>query len=153
MGWLIAIGIIFMLCVVANRLDGRRTVITRHVPPRPANPLKPFGWRKPDSEKRGLRPQKGIIMEDPPVARIELGQKVNDTITDMEGTAVGRTEYLNGCIRILVQPRCLKDGVPVDAVWIDEPQLAVVEDTPAKQAKASGGPRSDPLHSPNPPAR
>jgi len=54
MGWLIAIGIIFMLCVVANRLDGRRTVITRHVPPRPANPPKPFGWRKPDSEHYDL---------------------------------------------------------------------------------------------------
>jgi hypothetical protein len=80
---------------------------------------------------------------------IKLGQKVKDTITDMEGIAIGRTEYLNGCIRILVQPRQLKDGVPVDAVWIDEPQLEIVADTPAPKAEPRHGPRVDACRAPD----
>ncbi len=41
---------------------------------------------------------------------INLGDKVKDTITDFEGTAVARCVYLNGCVRIEVQPKELKDG-------------------------------------------
>lgn len=81
---------------------------------------------------------------------ITLGQKVKDTITGMEGIAVCRTEWMNGCVRIGVQVQQLKDGVPVDVQYVDEPQLAVVEDTPAEEAKPAHGPRPDPVRQPDP---
>jgi hypothetical protein len=84
---------------------------------------------------------------------INLGQKVKDRITGMEGIATGRSEYLNGCIRILVQPQALKDGVSVEAQWVDEPQLVIVEDTAVEQAKPTGGPRPDALRAPDPTRR
>jgi len=58
---------------------------------------------------------------------IKLGQKVRDTITSMEGIAVARTVWLNGCVRIAVQSQHLKDGVPVELQTFDEPQLEVVQ--------------------------
>ncbi len=39
---------------------------------------------------------------------INLGDKVKDTITDFEGTAVAKIIYLNGCIRYEVKPKGLK---------------------------------------------
>jgi hypothetical protein len=58
---------------------------------------------------------------------INLGDKVRDVVTGLTGIAVGKTQYLQGCIRIAVQPQELKDGKPVDASWFDEPQLEVIE--------------------------
>ena len=72
---------------------------------------------------------------------IELGQKVRDKISGMEGIAVSRTEWMHGCVRVGVQPQELKDGVPLDIQVFDEPQLQVVKDTPAPKVKAKGGPR------------
>ncbi len=73
---------------------------------------------------------------------IKLGQKVRDRFTGMEGIAVGRQSWLYGCERIIVQPPTLKDGVPVEMVYVDEPQLDVVEDTPAPKAEPRHGPTS-----------
>ena len=81
---------------------------------------------------------------------IKLGQKVRDTITGMEGVVVARTEWLNGCVRLALQPLDLKDGVPQDQYWIDEPQVEVVKDTPTSKVKPSGGPRPDPVRSSDP---
>lgn len=85
--------------------------------------------------------------------KIELGQKVRDTITGMEGIAVGRTVWLNGCIRISVQSQMLKDGVPLDQQWIDEPQLQVVEETAAPEPEPRHGPRPDAGRAPDPTRR
>ncbi len=52
------------------------------------------------------------------MGKIKLGQKVRDTITGMEGTAVARTEFMYGCVRIAVQPAELKDGTPVDSIYM-----------------------------------
>ena len=78
------------------------------------------------------------------LAKIKLGQKVRDSITGMEGTAVARTEFLYGCVRIAVQTTELKGGTPVDAVYIDEPQLELVKNTPRpKGDENKHGPRPD----------
>ena len=65
--------------------------------------------------------------------RIKLGQKVRDRFTGMEGVAVGRPEWLYGCVRVIVQPANLKDGVPVEEV---------VSARAAKRAKPAHGPYS-----------
>jgi len=72
---------------------------------------------------------------------VNLGDKVRDVVTGLTGIAVGRTQYLQGCARIAVQPQELKDGKPVEASWFDEPQLEVVEVGAIKpKGEKPGGP-------------
>jgi len=66
---------------------------------------------------------------------IKLGQKVKDKYTGFAGTAMGRTEYLYGCTLIAILSNELKDGKPMDWVWIDEQRLTVTSKATA------GGPQ------------
>jgi len=78
--------------------------------------------------------------------KIKLGDVVLDPITGMTGTVTARTEFLFGCVRCAVQPKELKDGIPVDAVYVDEPQLErVPKAKPVKPDKKEdpGGDRPD----------
>ena len=76
---------------------------------------------------------------------VKLGQKVRDKITGLEGIAIGRTEWLHGCVRISIQPQELRDGKMLDVVSIDEPQLDVIEEKKLKPSPTTGpgGPRQD----------
>ncbi len=59
--------------------------------------------------------------------KIMLGDRVKDRITGFTGIAVSSTEYLNGCIRIAVDPPVDKDGKSVDQQWFDHQQMNIVE--------------------------
>ena len=77
---------------------------------------------------------------------IKLGSKVKDTVTNLEGIAVSRHIYLNGCHRYCVQPPLDKDGKVPDAHYIDEHQLEVIAE-PKKITegnRTTGGPRPTP---------
>lgn len=71
--------------------------------------------------------------------QIALGSKVKDPVTGLTGMAVARIEYLNGCVRIEVQPKKVISGKPADTTWIDEGQLLGL-----KREPAPGGPGSVP---------
>lgn len=88
-----------------------------------------------------------LATEPPEEEAIKLGQKVKDRITGYTGIAVGRTHYLQGCDRVLVQPAVTKEEpekIP-DGTSFDEPDLVVVGrgilPAPAKKKKPPGGPR------------
>ena len=78
---------------------------------------------------------------------IELGSKVRCKITGLEGIAVIRSEFLNGCIQYEVQPPSDKKHhfIP-DSIGIDEHQLTVLMKPTAQKKKktakkrATGGP-------------
>ena len=81
---------------------------------------------------------------------IKLGQKVKDKITGMVGIAVCRAIWMNGCVRVTVQPQELKDGRPVDTYTCDEPDLIVIDEgveasEPASDTLGKHGPRPDPV--------
>ncbi len=76
--------------------------------------------------------------------KIKLGQHVRDTISGNIGTAVARTEWLHGCVRITVQPEGTKDGNPYDSFTVDEPQLEVVRKKAAPTPEPAHGDRDDP---------
>jgi hypothetical protein len=81
------------------------------------------------------------------MAKIKLGDYVKDKITDLEGTAMAKTEYLNGCIQFAVQPKKLVEGKVVEEAWIDETQLEIVKKEKPKEKKTKrqyGGVRSHP---------
>lgn len=70
---------------------------------------------------------------------IELGEEVADTITGFKGTATGRYIFLNGCIRVEVTPKGLKDGKPIELEVFDEQRL-----TGKRSKKPPGGPQAGP---------
>ena len=53
---------------------------------------------------------------------IKLGDEVRCSLTGFTGTAVSRSEWLFGCVRIGVQPP-MKDGAFVADIAFDEAQL------------------------------
>lgn len=60
------------------------------------------------------------------MAQIKLGQKVRDTITGLEGIAIGITEWMYGCRRVIIQPQELREGKPLEAYTVDEPACEVI---------------------------
>ena len=76
---------------------------------------------------------------------VELGDKVRDTITGLEGVVVCVTRWLNGCLRVGVQPTTLDDkGNVRDIVHIDMPQVEKIEPVAKAASTATGGPQDDP---------
>lgn len=90
-----------------------------------------------------------------------LGDRAKDTITGCTGIVVAKTYWLNGCVRITIQPETLKDGTPIPNETFDQQQVKVLElsafkaqeqtvdaaDAPvAPRAGRPGGPRNDPGH-------
>ena len=59
--------------------------------------------------------------------KINLGDKVKDTITGHTGICTGIIIWLNGCRRIGIQSKAVKDGLPVDVYWVDETTVEVVK--------------------------
>jgi len=52
-----------------------------------------------------------------------LGRVIKDRVTHFEGTAVGLTFDLYGCIQVAVQPKIDKDGKIPDGRWLDVNRL------------------------------
>jgi len=71
---------------------------------------------------------------------IVLGDKVKDIITEFEGIATARAEYLNGCVQYLLQPKYDKKNNKIpEPEWIDEQQLKVINPKPKQQTTSTGG--------------
>lgn len=79
--------------------------------------------------------------------KIGLDMVVRDRVTGFQGLTIAKTEWLNGCVRFLVQPQELKDGRPIEADWIDEQQIEIIEDKKKEEPKPTGGPQKDPKSS------
>ena len=61
---------------------------------------------------------------------VQLGKVVTDSITGFKGVAVLRTEFLHACVRVGLQPKALKDGIPQERVYFDEKQIKENEAIP-----------------------
>jgi len=77
--------------------------------------------------------------------KIELGDKVKDKITGLDGIVTGITCWLNGCVRATVQPRLLHEGKPLEAQWFDVEQLEIMSKGEVSfKSPPKGGPMPDP---------
>lgn len=75
---------------------------------------------------------------------INLGDKAKDTVSGFVGIVVAKTEWLNGCYRITLQPTVAKDGKLPDACTFDMEQLIVIKNKASKiPQKETGGDRPD----------
>lgn len=80
---------------------------------------------------------------------IYVGDEAKDTITGFAGVVVSKTEWLNGCVRVQLQPKKLQDGKPVETSSFDIEQVTVTKSNQAK-SKPSGGTRPDPMRRADP---
>lgn len=77
--------------------------------------------------------------------KFNLRDEVRDTITGFTGVITARTEWLNGCLRYVVQSKALKDGIPAEGQGFDEQQLELVNAyQPPVELKRTGGPFPNP---------
>lgn len=83
---------------------------------------------------------------------IKLGDKARDSLTGLTGTVIARHEYLNGCVRLTLQPAELHEGKPVEASYFDIEQLEFIEKGKPRSAAPTGGPHAAPQR-PAPPSR
>lgn len=78
-----------------------------------------------------------------PLGTIRVGDEAKDAITGFKGVVVAKTEWLNGCARLTIQPQELNKGKPIDAHTFDENQLILVKATKYEAKRDTGGPRDD----------
>ena len=82
------------------------------------------------------------------VWRVELGSRVRDRYTGLEGVAFARARWAHESGTICVQPLELRKGKPIDKQWFDEDRLTVLaEETPRVSEESTakaGGPMDSP---------
>lgn len=84
------------------------------------------------------------------MARIELGDRVRDVLTGIEGFVFGITSYVTGCDHIGIKRTGTKpDGGSHDMHWVDEPTAEVLEKAALKLPgdTSNGNNGGPPLHS------
>ena len=72
--------------------------------------------------------------------KFDLGTEVEDIFTGFTGIIVCRCQWVHNCNTYGVKSRVLKDGVPQDNQFFDEPQLKVVKEKVVKEEQDTGGP-------------
>ena len=58
---------------------------------------------------------------------VQLGSRVKDVITGFTGIAVGYSQWMYGCNRIVIEGEALKEGKPIGTQWFDEQRIETVE--------------------------
>ena len=77
-----------------------------------------------------------------PEFKFDLGTEVKDIFTGFTGLIVCRSQWIHNCNTYGVKPKELKDGVPQDNQFFDEPQLKVVKKKVVRPRRNTGGPCS-----------
>lgn len=81
----------------------------------------------------------------PETTDLKIGDLVKDTFTAFQGKISGFAEYLNGCLRVAVQPYDLKEGKTIEEEWFPASQLKLIqEEVKPLVKKATGGPMPEP---------
>lgn len=84
---------------------------------------------------------RGVDMRD---FKFGLGDKVEDIITSFTGIVVCQCRWITNCDTYGVQSESLKDGVPQERTYFDEPQLVLLQANSIKiekeKLKDPGGP-------------
>lgn len=71
---------------------------------------------------------------------VKLGKKYKDSISGFVGIATGRTVYLFGCVRVLLEGKKRKeDGSPIE-LWFDEQRLVPKDVKVKAKEEPPGGP-------------
>lgn len=76
--------------------------------------------------------------------RVQLGDEVECRLRGVTGKVMALTEWLAGCSTMSVQPRELKDGIPVDQQHCDERDVTILKRAnPVKPVKTGAPSRPE----------
>ena len=65
--------------------------------------------------------------------KFNLGDELKDTLTEFQGVAIGRNEFLDSSRRYCLQAKLLtNDKTPLDGVWVDEYRLKLIKQSNLK---------------------
>jgi len=84
-------------------------------------------------------------MSTPSTEHVHLGDTVQHVITGFTGVIIARTEWLNGCVRMVILPETLDDKGGIkksETIDIEELTLIKAKVVPEPEQK-KGGPRPD----------
>ena len=81
---------------------------------------------------------------------VHLGDIAKDMISGFSGVVVAITDWLNGCRRVTLQPKAMKDGKPIENHTFDVEQLAMVKPFAPPPKTTHGGPRIEPVRRESP---
>ncbi len=91
--------------------------------------------------------------------KLELGDRVRDTITGFTGVYIAHTRWLTGCDRITIESEKPKAGEDSKLISFDFTRIELVKKSVVKLTKpapgepavrTNGGPRPEPLRSRDP---
>jgi len=74
------------------------------------------------------------------MTEIKLGDKVRCKHTGFTGIATAKTEFINGCIQILVAPKWDGKSSTLEEMGIDSQSLEVVKKKKKPKVRRNGGP-------------
>lgn len=77
---------------------------------------------------------------------VNLGDEVKDDITGLMGVVIAITNWLNGCQRVAIQPREVKDNKPADPYTMDVEQAIVMKSSVLGTQPATGGARDNAVY-------
>lgn len=82
---------------------------------------------------------------------IKLGDKAKDRISGFTGIVTGEFKYLNGCVRLQLEPDKLdKDGKVIEGRIFDIEQIVLVQADKHPVLARTGGPEAAPARRANP---
>lgn len=70
---------------------------------------------------------------------IKLGTRIKDKVTDLEGIAIAKISYLNGCVQYSIKPKVTKDGKVNEGEWVDSQQVEIVDEGISIEETETGG--------------
>lgn len=72
-----------------------------------------------------------------------MGARVKDTVTGASGIVTCVSYYLNGCVRVMVEPPIDKDSKRPDAFYLDYQQVVIEQEnaTGDRVKSRTGGPQ------------
>ncbi len=85
-------------------------------------------WNSADLQDERREREKNMAKKDVEQGPIDLGDFAEDVITGFKGIVISVQRHINGCNRLIIQPRELnKEGNMVDPYWFDESQLKLIK--------------------------
>lgn len=72
---------------------------------------------------------------------VKLGQKYRDTISGFTGTATARTEYLYGCVRVILEAE--GEDAEKREQFFDEQRLVGLDGERPEPTATAGGPHTE----------
>lgn len=59
--------------------------------------------------------------------KFDNGDRLKDKVTGLEGIVMVIAKYATGCLHYGIQTSQMKDGEPIDWIWLDESRFELME--------------------------